>query len=43
MDKTKTDSKIFKPNLSLPKVKWGENKLGSCDWHVHTTIYKIDG
>ena len=22
--------------------KWGRDKLGDWDWHIHTTIYKID-
>ena len=41
--KTETDSKISKPNLGLPKGKYGgRDKLGGWDWHIHTAIYKID-
>lgn len=39
-----TDSKILKPNLWLPKGKWvGRCQFGGGDWHIHSTIYKIDG
>ena len=28
--------------LMVTKVKGRGDKLGDLDWHVHTTIYKID-
>ena len=38
-----TDSQISKSSLWLPKGKCGgSDKLGDWDWHIHTTIYKID-
>ena len=27
---------------NLPKGKGGRGKLGVWDWHIHTTMYKID-
>jgi len=28
-------------NLWLPGGKWGRDKLGDWDWHIHTTIHNI--
>ena len=41
--RTKTDSKVLKPNLWLPKGKCGrEDKLGGWEGHTQTTTYVID-
>ena len=28
--------------LMVTRGKWGKDKLGDWDWHIHTSIYKID-
>ena len=41
--KTEIDSKISKPNLWLPKGNSeGRDILGGWEWHIYTTIYKVD-
>ena len=36
-------NRMFFLNLWLPERKcWGRDRLGVWDWHVHTTIFKID-
>ena len=40
--KTETELQMQKTNLWLPGVKWGRDKLGGWDQHIHSTIYKID-
>ena len=29
-------------NKVITRVKWETDKLGDWDWHIYTTIYKID-
>ena len=42
--KIETASQTLKTSLWLPKWKGsgGKDKLGACDEHIHTTIYKIN-
>ena len=42
--KTETDSQTSKTNLWLPKrTRWGTDGLGVWGWHMHTSVYGIDG
>ena len=35
-------TKQNKTDLPSPEDKWGSDKLEDWDWHIHTTILKLD-
>ena len=40
--KQKYSHRCRKQTYGYQGIKTEGDKLGDCDWHIHTTIYKID-
>ena len=41
--KTEIESQMYKTNLDgYQEGSGGRDELGDWDWHIHTTMYKID-